>query len=100
LLKLLVASTTFTLCITDYLREYSLSKQSLEEQKNKLLQKDWLTSGLIHEIYVLLPTCSEIKIDYDNKRDSTAFKHKISQLLLLDVTLLASSNLTKPHICS
>jgi hypothetical protein len=72
--------TTFTLYIPYFLREYSLSKQSLEEQKNELLRKDWLTSGLIHEIHSLYPTCSDIKTDDDNKRDPTAFKHKISKL--------------------
>jgi hypothetical protein len=73
-------ATTFTLYLPKFLREYSLSEQSLEEQKNELMQKDWLTSGLIHEIHSLYPTCSEIKTDDDNKRDPTAFEHKISQL--------------------
>jgi hypothetical protein len=73
-------ATTFTLYIPDFLREYSLSEQSLEEQKNELLRKDWLTSGLIHEILSLYPTCSEIKTNDDNKRDPNAFEHKISQL--------------------
>jgi hypothetical protein len=73
-------ATTFTLYIPNFLREYSLSEQSLEEQKNKLLRMDWLTSGLIHEIHSLYPTCSEIKTDDNNKRDPTAFEHKISQL--------------------
>jgi hypothetical protein len=39
-----------------------------------------LTSGLIHEIHSLYPTCLEIKTDDDNKRDRTAFEYKISQL--------------------
>jgi hypothetical protein len=73
-------ATTFTLYIPDFLREYSLSEQSVEEQKNELLRRNWLTSGLIHEIHSLYPTCSEIKTDDDNKRDPTAFEHKISQL--------------------
>jgi hypothetical protein len=74
-------ATTFTLFVPDFLREYSLSEQSLlEEQKNELLGKDWLTSGLIHEIHSLYPTCLEIKTDDDNNRDRTAFEHKISQL--------------------
>jgi hypothetical protein len=74
-------ATTFTLYTPDFLQEeYSLSKQSLEEQKNELLGKDWLTSGLIHKIHSLFPTCSEIKTDDGNKRGPTAFEHKISQL--------------------
>ena len=73
-------ATKFTLYIPDFLREYSLSDQSLEEQKNELLRKDWLTPGLVHQIHTLFPTCSEIKTDDDNKRDPTAFEHKISQL--------------------
>jgi hypothetical protein len=40
----------FTLYIPDFLQEYSLSNKSLEEQKNELLRKDWLTSGLTYEI--------------------------------------------------
>ncbi len=43
-------ATTFTLFIPGFLREYSPSEQSLEEQKNELLRKDWLTSGLTYEI--------------------------------------------------
>jgi hypothetical protein len=44
-------ATTFPIYIPDFLEEYSLSEQSLEQQKNELLQqKDWLTSGLIREI--------------------------------------------------
>jgi hypothetical protein len=74
-------ATTFTLYIPNFLREYRLSEQSLEEQKNELLQKNWLTSGLlIHKIHSFFPTCSEIKTDDDNKCNPTAFEHKISQL--------------------
>jgi hypothetical protein len=73
-------TTTFTLFIPGFLWEYSLSEQSLEEQKNELLGKDWLTSGLIHKIHSLYPTCLEIKTDDDNTHDRTAFEHKISQL--------------------
>ncbi len=73
-------ATTFTVYIPDFLREYILSEQSLEEQKNVLLRKDWLTSGLIHKICSLFPTCSEIRADNDKKRDPTAFEHKISPL--------------------
>jgi hypothetical protein len=73
-------ATLFTLYIPVFLREYSLSKQSLEEQKNELLRKDWLTSGFIHKMHSLFPTCSEIKIDDDNNRDPTTFEHKILQL--------------------
>jgi hypothetical protein len=71
---------TYTIYIPNFLEEYSLSKQSLEQQKIELLQKDWLTSGLIHEIELLFPTQSEIKINDDNKRDPHAFQQKISQL--------------------
>jgi hypothetical protein len=39
-----------TLYIPDFIQEYSLSNKSLEEQKNELLRKDWLTSGLTYEI--------------------------------------------------
>jgi hypothetical protein len=73
--------TTFTIYIPNFLEEYSFSKQSLEQQKNEILQKDWwLTSGLIREIELLFPARSEVKIDDDNKRDPTAFQQKISQL--------------------
>jgi hypothetical protein len=43
-------ANTFTLYIPDFLQEYSLSDKSLEEQKNELLRKDWLTSGPTYEI--------------------------------------------------
>jgi hypothetical protein len=59
--------TTFTIYIPNFLEEYSLSEQSLEQQKNELLQKDWLTSGLTGEIEALFPCHSEIKNDNDNK---------------------------------
>jgi hypothetical protein len=68
-------ATTFTLYIPGFLWEYSLSEQPLEgQEKNELLQKDWLTSGLIHKIYSLFPTCSEIKTDDDNKCDPAAIR--------------------------
>jgi hypothetical protein len=60
-------ATSFTIYIPVFLEEYSLSTQSLEQQKNKLLKKDWLTTGLIAEIETLFPTCSEIQKDKDNK---------------------------------
>jgi hypothetical protein len=59
--------TTLNIYIPNFLEEYSLSEQSLEQQKNELLQKDWLTSGLIGEIEALFPCHSEIKNDNDNK---------------------------------
>jgi hypothetical protein len=74
-------ATTFTIYVPTFLlQEYSLSEQSLEQQKNELLQKDWLTTGLIGEFESLFPSHSEIKIDDDNKRDHHAFQHKIAQL--------------------
>jgi hypothetical protein len=73
--------TNFTIYIPNFLHaEYSLSEQSLEQQKNELLQKDWLTSGLIGEIESFFPARSEIKIDDDIKRDPNAFQQKIAQL--------------------
>jgi hypothetical protein len=73
--------TTFTIYVPNFLQEYSLSEQSLERQNNELLQKDWLTAGLIGEIESLFPTHSEINHDDDNKRDPHAFQqHKIAQL--------------------
>jgi hypothetical protein len=72
--------TTFTIYIPKFLEEYSLSEKSLDQQKKELLQKDWLTSGLIGEIEALFPCRSEIKSDNDNKRDPRAFQHKIAQL--------------------
>ena len=71
---------TYTIYVPNFLQEYHLSEQSLEQQKIDLLQKDWLTYGLIHEIELLFPTQSEIKINDDNKCDTNAFQHKISQL--------------------
>jgi hypothetical protein len=76
-------ATTFTLYIPDFLEEYSLSDKSLEAQKNELLRKDWLTSGLTHEIETLFPTRAEIQVNDDNKRDPIAFQHKIAQLFPL-----------------
>jgi hypothetical protein len=72
--------TTFNIYISEFLEEYSLSGRSLEQQKKELLQKDWLTSGLLGEIEALFPSHSEIKNDHDNKQDPRAFQHKIAQL--------------------
>jgi hypothetical protein len=72
--------TTFTIYIPNFLEEYSLSEQSLEQQKIKLLRKDWLTSGLIGEIESLFPSHSKIKNANDNKQDPVAFQHMIAQL--------------------
>jgi hypothetical protein len=71
--------TTFTLYIPDFLQEYSLSDKSLDEQKNELLRKDWLTSGLTYEIQAMFPTPTDIQVNDDNKRDPIAFQHKIAQ---------------------
>jgi hypothetical protein len=71
---------THTIYIPNFLQEYDLSEQSLEQQKIELLQKDWLCSGLLHEIEQLFPSQSEIKANDDNKRDPLAFQQKISQL--------------------
>jgi hypothetical protein len=71
---------TYTIYISNFLQEYDLSELSLEQQKIELLQKDWLCSGLIHEIELLFPSQSEIKANDDNKRDPLAFQQKISQL--------------------
>jgi hypothetical protein len=51
-----------------------------DEQNTELLQKDWLTPGLIHEIETLFPIPSEINSDDDNKRDSIALQRKIALL--------------------
>jgi hypothetical protein len=47
------------------------------------LQKDWLTSGLVHEIETLSPNSSEINSDDGNRRDSIAFQRKIALLFPL-----------------
>jgi hypothetical protein len=73
-------TTTFTLYIPDFLQEYSLSDKSLVEQKNELLRKDWLTSGLTYEIEAMFPTPTDIQVNDDDKRDEIAFQHKIAQL--------------------
>jgi hypothetical protein len=57
-----------------------LSNKSLHEQKNELLRKDWLTSGLTYEIQAMFPTPTDIQVNDDNKRDPIAFQHKIAQL--------------------
>ena len=73
-------ATTFTLYIPDFVHEYRDSAKTQDEQNSELLQKDWLTSGLIHEIETLFPNPSEINTDDDNKRDSLAFQRKIALL--------------------
>jgi hypothetical protein len=73
-------ATNFTIYIPDFLQEYSLSEKSIEEQKIELLRKDWLTSGLTHEIETLFPTHTEIQINDDDKCDPIDFQHKIAQL--------------------
>jgi hypothetical protein len=73
-------ATTFNLYIPDFVQEYSFSGKTLDEQNTQLLQKDWLTPGLIHEIETLFPNPSEINSDDDNRRDSVAFQRKISLL--------------------
>jgi hypothetical protein len=83
-------ATTFTLYIPNFLREYSLSEQSLEEQKNELLRKDWLTSGLIQRSR-LMTTTSVIQLPSNTKSHNC---------FLLDVSLLDLNSLTKPPICS
>jgi hypothetical protein len=73
--------TTFTIYVPNFLQEYSISEESLEQQNTELLQKDWLTAGLVGEIESLFPAIrSEIKNDDDNKHDPHAFQHKIAQL--------------------
>jgi hypothetical protein len=49
-----VTMPSFTIYIPDFVPEYGLSEQSVEEQKNELVRKDWLTSGLIQEIESLI----------------------------------------------
>jgi hypothetical protein len=53
---------------------------TLDEQNTQLLQKDWLTTGLLEEIEALFPSSLEIKANDDNKRDPIAFQHKIAKL--------------------
>jgi hypothetical protein len=53
---------------------------TLDEQNTQLLQKDWLTTGHVEEIEALFPSSSMIKANNDNKRDPTAFQHKIAKL--------------------
>jgi hypothetical protein len=73
-------ATTFTLYIPDFVQEHSLSGKNLDKHNTQLLQKDWLTPGLIHEIETLFPNPSEINSDDDNRRDSTSFQRKIALL--------------------
>jgi hypothetical protein len=73
-------ASTFTICIPEFLPEYSVSSLTLDEQNQELLQKGWLTNGLQAEIEVLFPTSNEIKPNDDNKRDTIAFQHKIAKL--------------------
>jgi hypothetical protein len=75
-----VTMPSFTIYIPDFLPEYGLSEKSVEDQKNKLIRKDWLTFGLIQEIESWLTTRSDINVDEDNKRDPAAFQQKIAQL--------------------
>jgi hypothetical protein len=74
--QLLSPSTFLTLCM-----KYRDSAKTQDEHNSELLQKDWLTSGLIHEIETLFPNPSEINTDDDNKRDSLAFQRKIALLV-------------------
>ncbi len=73
-------ATTFTLYIPDFVQQYSLSGKTLAQQNTELLQKDWLTPGLTHEIESLFPIASEINRHDDNKRDSIAFQRKAALL--------------------
>jgi hypothetical protein len=75
-------TTTFTLYIPVFVQKCSLSGKTLpvDEQNTELLQKDWLTPGLIHEIETLFPNPSEINSENDNKCDSIAFQCKIALL--------------------
>jgi hypothetical protein len=73
-------ATTFTLYIPDFVQQYSLSGKTLAQQNTELLQKDWLTPGLTHEIESLFPIASEINRQDDNKRDSIAFQRKAALL--------------------
>jgi hypothetical protein len=73
-------ATTYTLYIPDFVQEFSDSGKSPHEQNTELLQKDWLTPGLIHEIQTLFPNPSEINSSDDNKRDPLAFQRKIALL--------------------
>jgi hypothetical protein len=66
--------------VPEFLPEYSLSSLTLDEQNTQLLQKDWLTTGVVEEIEALFPSSSKIKADNDNKRDPIEFQHKISKL--------------------
>jgi hypothetical protein len=51
--------TTFTLYISEFVQECSLSCTTQDEQNTELLQKDWLTpAGPIHEIETLFPNPS------------------------------------------
>ena len=71
---------THTLYIPQFVLDCNISGKSPAKQNTELLQKDWLTPGLIHEIEALFPNASEINSDDDNKRDSLAFQSKIALL--------------------
>jgi hypothetical protein len=92
-------ATTFTLYIPNFLQKYSLSEQSLEEQKNELLQKDWLTSSPIHKIHSLFPV-QRSRLMMTTSVMQLPSNTKSHNCFLMDVSLLALSSLTKPQICS
>jgi hypothetical protein len=46
----------FNIFIPNFLPEYSLTSLILDEQNTQLLQKDWLTTGLLEEIEALFPS--------------------------------------------
>ena len=92
-----VTMPSFTIYIPDFVPEYGLSEQSVEEQKNELIRKDWLTSGLIQEIESLLPTRSDINVDEDNKRDPAAFERNIAQLFPPGRIFASSKQLDVPR---
>ena len=70
----------YTLYIPDFVEAYKLSSTSLAKQKTELSPKDWLTPGLIEEIEVAFPTCTEINPAEDIEHDSTVFQQKIAKL--------------------
>jgi hypothetical protein len=53
---------------------------TLDEQNTQLLQKDWLTTGLLEESEALFQSLLEIKANNQNKCDPIAFQHKIAKL--------------------
>jgi hypothetical protein len=93
-------ATTFSLYIPDFVQEYSLSGNTLDEQNTQLLQKDWLTPGLIHEIEFCFLTLLRSTVMMTTGVIPLPSNAGLHSYFLVDGSLPASSKLTKRQICS